>query len=234
MPDNRGEGDELYRNYNWRFDEVRRLENLIIAQKDEAVRDEFRKALVVLLYSHFEGFCIFAMEHYLGAINAAGMRSSQANHEIVAGSWEKLFNAMEHGDEKCRQFVSPLPHDVGLHRHWRRRHFLLESDRLLQLPVVIDEDIIDSESNLKPQVLQRNLFLLGLDHTFVLPHKDTINNLLTRRNNIAHGDQRRGVTPEEYNEFDTAVFQICYDLIDFLHDAHRFRRFEKMCPEFHI
>jgi hypothetical protein len=218
---------ELYRSYDWHFDEVRRLKNLFATVDDESLRSEYRKSLVVVLYAHFEGFCIFALQHYLAAINRAGINCERAVSAILAGAWEPVFNAMEHGDQKCRIFSQSLPNDPGLHRHWRRRHFIEEMDRLLARPVNIPEKTIDAESNLKPAVLQRNLFLLGLDHPFVDAHTETIHNLLGRRNRIAHGDDRRGVSSTEYDGYDSAVFAICYQLIEMLEDAFRQGLYQK-------
>jgi hypothetical protein len=139
---------------------------------------------------------------------------------------------MAHGDQKCKVFSQPLPDDQRLHRHWRRRHFVEEIDRFFGLPVTLPDDVIDAESNLKPEILQRNLFLLGLDHQFVDPHADTIHNLLGRRNRIAHGEDRRGVPEREFNQYESTVFEICYKLIDFLEDAHLNERYRKIIPEY--
>jgi RiboL-PSP-HEPN len=218
---------ELYRGYDWHFDEVRRLKNLFADIDDESLQSEYRKSLVLVLYAHFEGFCVFSLQHYLAAINRAGINCDKAVSAILAGSWEPMFNAMEHGDQKCRIFSRTLPNDPSLHRHWRRRHFVEEMDRLLARPVNIPENTIDAKSNLNANVLQRNLFLLGLDHHFVDPHTETIHNLLGRRNRIAHGDDRRGVSSLEYDGFDSAVFVICCQLIDMLADAFGKTRFQK-------
>jgi hypothetical protein len=218
---------ELYRGYDWHFDEVRRLKNLFANIDDEKLQSEYRKSLVLVLYAHFEGFCVFALQHYLAAINRAGINCDMAVSAILAGSWEPIFNAMEHGDQKCRIFSHSLPNDPGLHRHWRRRHFIEEMDRLLARPVSIPENTIDAQSNLNATVLQRNLFLLGLDHHFVDPHTETIHNLLGRRNRIAHGDDRRGVPSLDYDGYDSSVFVICYQLIEMLADAFEKARFQK-------
>ena len=101
---------------------------------------------------------------------------------------------------------------------------------MLARPVSIAEYTIDAESNLNPAVLQRNLFVLGLDHKFVDPHTESIHNLLGRRNRIAHGDERRGVPEIEYEEYETSVFDICYRLIEFLADAFANARYKKPIP----
>jgi len=226
--------EELYRDFDWRWDELRRLNNLLSLEPNEEEREGLRKSLVIVLYAHFEGFCVFALEHYLAEVNHAKVRCSEAQSSVVAGSWEKLFNAMEHGDAKCRIFIKPLPSDEKLHRHWRRRHFVEEITRFFALPVHMDDDLIDTESNLKPEVLQRNLFLLGLDHSFVNPYAATIQNLLGRRNRLAHGEDRRGVAAKEYAEYEDAVFEICYQLIEFLELAQRDKKYFALAPEFTV
>ena len=64
------------------------------------------------------------------AVNAEQISCKNAVASIVAGAWEPVFRAMETGDEKCRIFSAPLPQDQKLHRHWRRRHFVEEIDKL--------------------------------------------------------------------------------------------------------
>jgi hypothetical protein len=224
---------ELHRAFDWRFDEVRSLKNVIESQP-LAAREDLRKSLVLVLYAHFEGFCVFALQHYLAALNQIKLPCRSMTAAVVAGSWERLFIAMEHGTQKCEIFRQTLPDDAGLHRHWRRRHFVEDIDRLLDLPVQIDEDVIDAESNLKPAVLERNLFILGLDHTFVAPHAVTIHNLLGRRNRLGHGEDRRGVPEKDYIEYENAVFEICYRLIDFLDDAYGNSRYERSNPHYHV
>ena len=218
--------DELLRQLDWRLDEFNLLKNTLTFVKTEDARAALRKSAVVILYSHFEGFCVFALNHYITAINAERLVVSQVVSAIIAGAWEQVFRAMETGDQKCKIFTSKLPNDIGLHRHWRRRHFVEEIERLKALPVQISESTIDTESNLKSTVLQRNLFLLGLDHLFVEPRKDEIDNLLGRRNRIAHGEDRRGVNEIELSRYERAVWDICFRLIEFLEDGYANQRFK--------
>jgi hypothetical protein len=217
---------ELYRAFDWRFDEVRRLKN-VIEREPPSHRDDLRKSLVILLYAHFEGFCVFSLQHYLEAINQRRLTCRAVLPALVAGAWERLFHAMESGDHKNRYFRQSLPNDVRLHRHWRRRHFVESIESFYELPVELNEDVIDAESNLKPEVLERNLFILGLDHTFVSPHFDTISNLLGRRNRLAHGEDRRGVPSKDYDEYEDSVFAICYNLIQFLTQSYRDSSYER-------
>ena len=120
---------QLHHEFDWRWNELILLKNTINSVRSESDQCNLRKSLVLTLYSHFEGFCIFSLGHYLLAVNAEQISCKNAVSSIVAGSWELVFRAMETGDEKCRIFSAPLPHDQKLHRHWRRRHFVEEIDK---------------------------------------------------------------------------------------------------------
>lgn len=218
---------ELLRESLWRFEEVQHLNNLVTREPDEDRQASLRKSLIMLLYAHFEGFTVFALDHYRTAINNAGVLCREVTPEVLAGSWDRVFNAMQLGDVKCKVFVRPLPHDEILHRQWRRRHFVEEVSRFEDAVVEIPEKLIDAASNLTPQVLQRNLFVLGLDYSFVVPHSDAIDKLLGQRNRIAHGDTRRGVSLADYGKYESTVKGICEKLVEHLDDAYRQQRFLK-------
>lgn len=210
----------------WRTAEVNALKGAI-ALAPAASQDDLRKSLILVLYSHLEGFCVFALRHYVEAINDASIVCGDASPAVLAGAWEELFQAVLHGDKKCEVFGQRLPDDRGLHSHWRRRHFVEEIRTLEAGRVKLSEKVINAESNLKPVVLQRNMFVLGLDHTFVTAHEGTLNRFLGKRNRIAHGEERRGIAEREYQEYETLVQRICRDLIDFLTVAHRTQLFRK-------
>lgn len=172
--------NELHRALDWRLDEVRKLKNLIESQS-ESERDNLRKPLVVLLYSHFEGYCVFALQHYVLAINSLGLVCEDVPPALIAGAWEPLFRELEYGTTKHPFFKKLLPEDTKLHRHARRRELVEELERFYKLPFTLDEDrVIDVESNLKPEVLARNLYLLGLSPDKAMLYRDTINSLLRR------------------------------------------------------
>jgi hypothetical protein len=217
---------QLEADFTWRFEEVNALKGAVAAA-DPGVRDTLRKSLVLVLYSHLEGFCVFALRHYIDAVNEVGIQCGDATPAILAGAWEELFKAVLYGDEKCVQFTRRLPDDKGLHSHWRRRHFVEEIRGFEAKAVQIDEEVIDVESNLKPLVLQRNLFILGLDHQFVTPHEGSLHRLLNKRNSIAHGTERRGIQEGDYEAFEQTARTICRALITLLETAQREQQYRK-------
>jgi len=143
---------------------------------------------VLLTYSHLEGFCRFALTAYLSAINALNLSSNDASPAIVAASLSEIFGALRHPQTKHEFFAAALPDDTKLHLIAREREFIENLQAAMQRPVKLPDNLIDTESNLKPIVLMKNLFKLGLDYKLVEPHKATVNKLLGVRNAIAHGD----------------------------------------------
>ena len=213
----------------WRIDEMNALKGAI-SSASPIPADVLRKSAVLVLYSHLEGFCVFALRHYVDAVNRAQIACRDAVPAVLAGAWENLFNAVLHGDKKCDIFTRQLPDDRGLHSHWRRRHFVEEIRTFEAATVRIDEDAVDAESNLKPLVLQRNLFVLGLDHSFVTPHAPVLHRLLAKRNSIAHGTERRGIAMADYDNYEQAAHLVCRGLIDLLEVSHREKRYQKTGP----
>ena len=134
---------ELYREHEWRFDEVRALKNAIAREPRES-RDNLRKSIVILLYAHFEGFCIFALQHYLNALNQLRLPCHLVIPAVIAGAWDRVFNAMEHGDQKSQIFRQALPQ-----RHSTSSPLAGDDTSLKALkiymkgPIEIDEKVID-------------------------------------------------------------------------------------------
>ena len=78
---------------------------------------------------------------------------------------------------------------------------MLESSSiLLSQTLIIEDEAIDTESNLWYVVLQKNLYRLGLPICMFEQYKSDINNLVNRRNTIAHGSRTDGVTESEYKK----------------------------------
>src|ERR1700677_570329 len=106
---------ELEQDLAWRHDEVRLLSNTRNSLRREDERDRFRRAQLVMLYAHVEGFCKLAFLVYIKAINASEISMSSASDELVASAFSDLFHALHHGDEKGKVFAAKLPADPKLH-----------------------------------------------------------------------------------------------------------------------
>ena len=82
----------------------------------------------------------------------------------------------------------------------------------MQKVVCLPDDVVDTESNLKPHVLKSLLYKLSLNYTIVDSGQGTINKLIGLRNSIAHGDIVRDIPKEEYLECKEAVFAVMSEL----------------------
>lgn len=199
---------QLEAEFEWRSAEIRFFQNLCekLAELDE--KNQFRRALILLLYSHFEGYCKFALTLYLSAINNAGLVCNQANSAIVAASLHDVFIKLRDGAGKAPEFRNKLPDDSKLHRLALDREFIERTSEIMSRPVVIPDKAVNTESNLKPIVLRKNLYRLGLPHDQFESFEGSIDQLLEYRNKIAHGETRTGVEQAKYESLRESAFRI--------------------------
>lgn len=198
----------------WREAELRFLRNRIAEIRATKDQDLVRKALVVMLYAHFEGLTKALFTIYVNALNGLGIAISSAHSALAAAAMADLFRALRNPDAKCKVFARALPRDTKLHRYARDREFLERSADFGSRTLTIDPDlVVDTESNLKPVVLRKILFQLGLDPDTVEPWEGTVNQLLKRRNDVAHGSAREGVGVKDYDALEKAVKEVVDALV---------------------
>ena len=100
------------------------------------------------------------------------------------------------------------------------RDFVEVAWRMTERSVFIDPDlIVDTESNLKPIVLRKMLFRLGLDPSLAQPWEGTVHNLLNRRNAVAHGTARAGLEEKEYAQLEQAVMLVVDGIVVAISEA---------------
>jgi len=184
---------QLEEEFEWRSTEVRHFHNLCEECVTDDEKKQFRRAVVLLLYSHFEGYCKFALSLYASAINGSGLKCREANFAIAAASLDDVFLKLRHGSGKAPEFRNSLPDDTKLHQFARDREFIERTSEIMDRPVQIPETVVNTESNLKPAVLRKNLYKLGLPYDQFESLEPSISKLLEVRNKIAHGESRAGI-----------------------------------------
>lgn len=189
---------ELENDLAWRLDEIRFFSNTGQALSDVSKKDQYRRALVVMLYAHLEGFCKFAFSAYANAVNGAQIRCGDANYAIAAASLADLFEALHNSEGKCQEFKNALPEDRKLHRFAREREFLQSTVEFENRVARIPDGVVDMESNLNPNTLRKNLFRLGFKHDQFKDLDGDVSRLASWRHAIAHGRARAGVKATEY------------------------------------
>jgi hypothetical protein len=146
------------------------------------------KALIVMLYSHYEGFIKYASLRYVELINRLNLDASIVKAQFSAASLNSVFKDVEQNQAKSDFFRNSLPDDSALHRLYRRSNLVEHLQDLWNKKVAVDETYIDTESNLKYDILCRTLYSIGLDPRLMEPYQSEIGLLLRFRNPIAHGD----------------------------------------------
>jgi hypothetical protein len=198
--------DEL----TWRQNEIRLLHNQLAFIEKNAQRDVWRKALVVMLYSHLEGFCKSAFCYYAEAVNKEKLRRQDVNYPLAASCFEEPFKMLRDQSHKHAAFKGKTaPNDTQLHQFYRESTFIENVDAFLTESVEIPVDkVVSTESNLTPTVLQKLLYRLGFDPDALAPQHGDISLLVNNRHSIAHGRQRNGIDEMTYERVRRATYAV--------------------------
>lgn len=197
----------------WRQEELAFLKNQLSNIHEEVQQDKYRKSLVLMLYSHFEGFVKICLLSYIQYVNSLHLKRESFNERLIASSMNREFNAYDNNDEKCNIFKKKLPEDKRLHRFYRRVNLLEELDEFKQSDLLISDETIDTESNLWYIVLQKNLYKVGLPIDLFDDLSRDIDALVNRRNSIAHGTERAGVKESEYLKWEIKTYKVMEEII---------------------
>lgn len=202
----------------WRQEELAFFKNQLNNFEDDESKDKYRKSMVLMLYSHLEGFMKISLHIYIQYINSLNLERNKVNANLVASSMHKELNAYDNLDRKCKFFKRELPEDKSLHHFYRRVDLLESIEEFKEKKIYIDDDTIDTESNLRYVILQKNLFKVGLPVDLFCEYASDIDALVNRRNSLAHGDRRAGVVQQEYENWENKVYRIFSEINRLLYD----------------
>ncbi len=197
---------ELENDMAWRQAEIRALSNLQASTRRDAEKAHLRRALLVMLYAHTEGFCKLAFLTYVNAINKAMISCSNAADGIAAAAFTDVFHALTYGDEKRRVFLASPPEDKKLTILARQREFFTELPRLLARQIQLPDTVVNTEDNLSSKVVKRNVYRLGLPESLLSNYYTDLDELVNRRNNIAHGGDGDPVKERDYERLQKSAF----------------------------
>lgn len=222
----------------WRQQEIRLLSNTRSAIRAEGDRDRFRRAQIVMLYAHAEGFCKVALLTYLKAVNARKIARSSACDELIASSLANLFHALEFGDRKGNVFRTPVPTDEKMLLLFRRRDFVREYESVMASPLLLPDETVNLQDNLNSTVLRKSLFRLGFPADLMAPYEVELNELVNRRNDIAHGLYDTVVRAADYDRLErnvlSAMDHMVLSIIEALERESYFRTDAACAPAEHL
>lgn len=195
-------GRDLELDRSSREAEIRLLERYLSSNNDDIESKALRRCIVVVSYSHFEGFCKFALTAYVSAINSMGIENDKVCDALLAASMTDVFEALRNDAKKHDLFRKSLPQDADVHRLARQQVFVSSFEGSIRKKIAsIPDKVVDAKSNLNAAVLKRNLFILGLSFDFVDEHRSEIDSLLHVRNSVAHGDLLTDPKPGQLEKF---------------------------------
>ena len=201
----------------WRQEELAFFKNQLNEISEEE-KNKYRKSLVLILYSHMEGYIKICLQTYIQYINSQELSRKDVKTGLIVASMHKEFIAYENLERKREFFRKELPDDTRLHRLYRRVDFMEKVDDFKEQKLNIEDQIIDTESNLWYIVLQKNLYTVGLPIDLFDGYQSAIDALVNRRNSIAHGNFRSGVTAEEFSNWETKVSDVLSGVTRLLYD----------------
>ncbi|GHD68797.1 hypothetical protein GCM10010317_073700 [Streptomyces mirabilis] len=184
---------ELEEDLAWRLDELRHLRNSLLGQLSrDAWEARSMRAILVMQYAHLEGFTRNALSLYVSLVNSRQLQASDLQPQLLAAALAREFKALYSGDFS--------PQDVDGRLSKRMKGHVAFLDRLQELsvdPVEIAAEVaVSMEMNLSPDVLRRNLYMLGIPEDRVTRHQyNAIEFVKNTRNDIAHGSRTEVIAP---------------------------------------
>lgn len=202
----------------WRKEEYYFFKNQLNNFASDEDKNRYRKCLVLILYSHLEGFVKICLLTYIQYINSLGLQRKKVNRNLAASSMEQEFKAYDNNDIKCTIFKKALPEDKRLHRLYRRVHLLDSLKEFDEASLFITDDAINTESNLWYIVIQKNLYKSGLPVDLFEAYKGDIDGLVNKRNSFAHGAQKGGMDELPYNNWEKSIFYVMEGIVSSIYD----------------
>ena len=150
---------EIERDLAWREDELRHFENRISSELNigESEKTIETKPLVLFLYAHFEGHAKLMLTVYVNALNNCQLDCKKVAFPLIASNLHSEFGALKNPDKKNSFFpkeYEPMFKELG-----RRVEFFENLEQILTTSLKLNVDnIVDTESNLKPDVLKKIFF----------------------------------------------------------------------------
>ncbi|MBQ7892602.1 MAG: hypothetical protein IJ321_01520 [Alistipes sp.] len=162
--------DSIDSEYTWRFHEIVCMKTEIQSMNDSNKRlYPMIRSLVMLSYSHWEGFVKHVTKYFLDYLSRLGLDQSQTHPALVASSLNYALN------NKSRTESNRLIYEILTDKHYKL-HYQSEA-------------MCDTKSNLNFEVLEVISTNIGIDISGLsLKEKQIDEIMLGRRNKIAHGE----------------------------------------------
>lgn len=182
----------------WREAELASLKRLAITSSAETVAYQgLLRALWALLYAHFEGFTKFCWDTVLDHIQAEAIPTGELDRRYAMLALEGEFKV--------------LRGDLASTSIWQFFDEVLPKALTAQA-AFSDEGRLNTESNLWPNIFERESSKLGIECTELQKYRSRIKALVARRNDIAHGKSMVIANLSEYHDYENATLCLMHEL----------------------
>lgn len=168
---------------------------LLLSRRDISSKqvEVLLRAAWALLYAHYEGFIKYCLTLFYEEISARSVKCGDLPIPTQIFALAKVLKQIR---------AMPLAEMINEVTSFQSRH--LES--------LASFSEVDTDSNLWPETLIALLISADLDSKTVEENRPKLATLVARRNEIAHG--QKNLIPEfcYYRTYETAVYEVMYDL----------------------
>ena len=179
---------ELSDDLVWREQELAFMrKQLIVAPVGSIQEKTLLRANLAMIYAHYEGFCKFALELYIDALERLKLKRKELVWPLAAFSMGKLHKVLCAETERVAFFSA----------------FINEFEK--QLEEVAEYDRLPQIANLWPDLLHDWLSRLDLSSEYVTNGHATLEALVYNRNQIAHGKKLMVASRAELDKFSEAA-----------------------------
>ena len=182
----------------WRESELASLKRLAInAHEGSVTYQSLLRALWALLYAHFEGFTKY--------------------------SWDTLFDYIQ-SEKIPKEHLSDTFAIIALEKDFKTLRASLDATSIMQflnvnMPAAMQSEAdfpeeirLKTDSNLWPNVFERETNKLGIHCEELEKHRGKIKALVARRNDIAHGKEMTIASVAEYHAYENSTLCLMHEL----------------------
>jgi len=201
---------ELESDLKWREMELAALKFAVAQSTPNTVPHKaLLRAAWAMLYAHYEGFCLFALDLFLDEVKKSGVTRKQCMMPLTLFSLEETFRKLRKGTPPTLDFYTFCS---------------ITYPALMSAAIDFEKDgdgdfVIAGRSNLYGTQLLEHCITMCL----VASHIDTNNKklglLVSRRNKIAHGEQEVVKDLAEYKQYEDVTIEVMHDLAVAIVDA---------------
>ncbi len=182
----------------WREAELASLKRVIITSTENKILYEATlRASWAMLYAHFEGFTKFCWELIFDQIQSQQVSIAALNQNFQALALEEPLKKLR-ADLSSRNLWKFLTAEFP--------NFLSSNAKFSAVCR------LDAESNLWPDVFERECLKVGVRSDEIQKQHNRIKALVSRRNDIAHGKTMTIKSVGEYSEYENAAMLVMHDL----------------------